>query len=428
MTARRAVPRSGRAMAFASAVSVAALLLMVHPAHACRYSVREVGFIDLDTAPYRFYVLVDQQTPQAIVDAVRRMAFTRLRGGNVEAEVVPVHEQPGHRAFEYVKDRAALTYPAGLLVSPDGRARVQPLPEEEEALGDLLDGLLDSPLRARITDSAIEAYCVVLLIDGDDDAANAEGRRRVEEAIAEMTAGLGNVEKPTKQPPVFIELKKSDRVSEAVLLWSLGEDWAAPKQPGVAVLFGRCRRLGEVMRADRVETGELVRVMALVGASCECGLDRSYMQGIMLPIRWDASTREKLTRHLGFDAESPMVKMEVGQILSQGAAGGGYRPDDPFFGYREVGLGGDAPDTGPVDEADDFVVEDVVPAPPAAKPEIEESAATAPAPVPAAKEVPVAEEKPGAGTGLLTVLAAIAAFNIALALGLVIRARRKGQD
>ncbi|MEN6425163.1 MAG: hypothetical protein ABFE13_07360, partial [Phycisphaerales bacterium] len=64
-----------------------------------------------------------------------------------------------------------------------------------------------------------------------------------------------------------------------------------------------------------------------------------WLQGTMLPARWDESLQQKVAASLGFDPESPMVKMEMVSIVRRGMGGLGY--SDAPFGYQEIEVGGE---------------------------------------------------------------------------------------
>ena len=44
------------------------------------------------------------------------------------------------------------------------------------------------------------------------------------------------------------------------------------------------------------------------------------IQGTMLPTKWDKKTQARVVKNLGFDPENPMVKMEIGRILTMGSS------------------------------------------------------------------------------------------------------------
>jgi hypothetical protein len=54
----------------------------------------------------------------------------------------------------------------------------------------------------------------------------------------------------------------------------------------------------------------------------------------MLPAKWDRKLHDHAVESLGFDPESPMIKMEIASIIGRGLGGRGY-PSTPF-GYQEL--------------------------------------------------------------------------------------------
>ena len=120
--------------------------------------------------------------------------------------------------------------------------------------------------------------------------------------------------------------------------------------------------MGLVLRDERLDERSLTAIVNVIGLNCECGLDRKWMEGVMIPQQWDENVRRRLAEHLGFDPESPAIRVEMSQILAKGGSGErahrnekvGETPDDLLSGYREgtlkigEGSGGDAPGgTGP---------------------------------------------------------------------------------
>jgi len=56
----------------------------------------------------------------------------------------------------------------------------------------------------------------------------------------------------------------------------------------------------------------------VVGADCECGIDKNWILGTMLPIRWNKKWQDRLVKNLGFDPENPLIKMEINRIMRTG--------------------------------------------------------------------------------------------------------------
>src|SRR5690606_19886712 len=91
---------------------------------------------------------------------------------------------------------------------------------------------------------------------------------------------------------------------------------------------------------DAITAEQVGMYLNVIGADCECGLDRSWMQGTMLPVAWDETRREATAAALAFDPEDPMVKMEHSMALSKSAhiAPGSTAPSlsSITYGYQET--------------------------------------------------------------------------------------------
>ncbi len=337
------------------AVALLLVLAVAVPAAACRYSVREVGFVDLDEAPYRFLIYPGNAT-EDIVSRVKRAAYTAF----IDAHVLISEAEVSNPPVDYVERHRLTTFPAGVLIAPEGQSIPVDLSDaalqDDDALLARLHPLVSSPTRVTLKEKVIEPFCTLLLIHGDDEKLNVTTKIRIESAIDELTDNMDKLEKATEVPPQLVELSVADRGNEIPLLWSLGLSPIDLAQPRVAVLFGRARRMGSVLRGDRVSQDSLVEVMTLIGASCECGLDRKWMQGPMLLLDWDNTDQADLAKHLGFDPESPLVKTEISQIIAQGMAQGSASKMDSILGVDQAEGALAAAD---VEMEDVLVVEDV---------------------------------------------------------------------
>ena len=114
-----------------------------------------------------------------------------------------------------------------------------------------------------------------------------------------------------------------------MFLWSLGIDAETRTEPIFSVIYGRGRQIGQVLKGSDIEEKRLSNILRTIGLDCECGLDRSWMQGPMMPLKWDSDRQAVVANQLGFDAEDPMIKMEMSQILSKGVqARRARKPDE----------------------------------------------------------------------------------------------------
>ena len=73
-------------------------------------------------------------------------------------------------------------------------------------------------------------------------------------------------------------------------------------EPSIIVLYGRLRRMGPVLTGLEISTEKITNLLSVIGADCECGLDRSWLQGEMMPAKWDSGQLAVLTKQLGFGA------------------------------------------------------------------------------------------------------------------------------
>ncbi|MCC6234001.1 MAG: hypothetical protein IT580_15255, partial [Verrucomicrobiales bacterium] len=86
------------------------------------------------------------------------------------------------------------------------------------------------------------------------------------------------------------------------------------------VVFGRGRRVGEPLEGGLITQTVLQDRLALIGQDCECDLDRSSLQGPVIPARWDSSRQRAAATALGFDPENPLIRAEISRIVLKGPA------------------------------------------------------------------------------------------------------------
>jgi hypothetical protein len=325
---------------------IACICCCLHPfaAFACRYNVREVGFVDLGIERYHLYGYVDKNTPAEITSSFEQISYAALLESNIEAEIIDVNQQKDHPAIKYLDSLqlAALaaaqiqTFPSAVLVSPDGQTLSVPLNSTrqpfEQTLRLGLDDILSSPKRREILQQVAKAYGVVLLIESADGEQNKKAKEAARGAIKLVAGQMQYLPKPIAHPPVLIEVSQASLSQEKVLLWSLGLDKDKLDQPHAAVLYGRGRWVGPMFKGEQITQDNLTAVLFVIGEDCECGFDHRWLQGTMLPARWDENLLSSAAESLGFDPESPMIKAEISWIVGRGFSS---YPDVPL-GYQEL--------------------------------------------------------------------------------------------
>jgi len=334
-------------------IVLSCLALHAQPAYGCRYNVREVGFIDVGVEAYRLFVYLPQGASPDETARLRETVDVALSDSNVRFELVAVGADANHPAMEFVATHGITSFPAAVLVSPDGQSMPLSLASAGGSLGQAvasaLDYVLHSPTRQQILEKAAECYGVVLLIEGPQPQGNTKAREVISTAVGHIREQLDLLPKPIARPPEIVTLDRQSLERERVLLWSLGLKPQDINEPHAAVLYGRGRWIGPLFKGNRLTADPLTEMLFVVGSDCECGLDHRFLQGTMLPVRWDEGLRQKMVNSLGFDPEDPMVKMEMVSIVRRGM--GGFDGLDMPLGYREIQIGDDAAqDTGPMVE------------------------------------------------------------------------------
>lgn len=319
--------------------------LQTHSALACRYNVRDVGFVDLGTEPYYLYGYVSQDTPAAITSSFQKISSAALMGSNIKAEIIDIEQQKKHPAMKYLDIRRIKSYPAAVLVSPEGRSLLVPVIKPgqpfEQTLWSALDDVLSSPKREEIIQQVSKTFGVVLLIKGAEQEENERVQDAVSGAIETISMQMKTMPKPIAQPPVTVVIEPELFSKEKILLWSLGLDADKVDRPHAAVLYGRARLIGPLLKGEEITETRLTNILSVIGADCECGLDRRWVLGTMLPVRWDENIQASVAKALGFDPENPMVKMEISQIIRHSLISSGGTQDlgnypSASFGYREI--------------------------------------------------------------------------------------------
>lgn len=287
----------------------------------CKYSVRDVAFVDLSRETFDFITMVPSSEMDVMKARMRPVANAVFLDSNVRLSWVTAENAPTHPAFAKV-DRS-LRAPSFCLY----REGYTPLPlsppkslstMEDADLWAWLETMVQSPIRRMMEEKLLEAYAVVLVVEGPDARENQRVRQAADSAAASIAKLIPGMPKPVDVPPQVV-LVAADRIGqEAPLLWSLGLDGESPKAPQAAVVLGRGRRLGPVLKADEVTATKLQEILAVAGQDCECDLDRSWMQGPMMPVRWGPDREQAAYKALGFDPENPLVKAEISRILARG--------------------------------------------------------------------------------------------------------------
>ena len=337
------------------AVLLACLLSL--EAQACRFNVRDVGFVDLGSEPYKLYIFVGDSMPEAERESLQSIATATFYDSNVKAKLLPLGQARQGGAKVFLPDGFTGKTPVAVLVSPD-QERTIPIPLVKDGVPilqtawDALESVLDSPRRNGILSKVFDCYGVVLVVEGSDVAQNRDIRSMADVVVSGITAKLPELEKAIQQPPVIEVISAEAFEAERAFLWSLGIHKVLDL-PQVVILYGRGRMIGPVLSGEKLSQSSVSAILNTIGLNCECGLDRKWMQGVMVPLKWDRDRKQEIAKQLGFNPESPEIRIEMSQILAKSGAGQGSNRskivgdtlDELLTGYRTGSL---AEHTAPV--------------------------------------------------------------------------------
>ena len=300
-------------------------------AYSCRYTIREIGYSDIGSEPHYLYIFTNSETSEKEISSIHNLSHSILNETNVKLKL-----------FDADKEKYNIkSFPSGVFVFPGGGYMIFSLKQAGRSLYEsvwmLLDNLVTSTCRKTIKAKLLQAYCVVLVVEGDNRQQNENVLLETKKAVREITRMLDQMPKVVDSPPAVVVLPRKDIPDERLLLTSLGITEKETGMPSVAILYGRGRIMGPVLQGDLISRDIIHNLLSIVGADCECGLDHSWILGRMIPLRWESSVQNELAKNLGFDIENPMVRSEMSQILSLKQAH--VKSLDPMgsslFGYSE---------------------------------------------------------------------------------------------
>ncbi len=304
------------------------ILLNLGSALACRYSVRDTGFVDLGEEAYTLVLSGRDLGAQA--DLYRRIAAASLLDANIVFSV---------------RQDAEAREPTLKLEGAKGRelvvARGEELPKDPPGATALIESIALSPIRAEIQERALNSFAVIVLVEGIQTNENARVGGSLAAAVRDVSRLMITMPKPVKTPPAILRIPVHRQAAERVTLWGLGFDPEPSLDARVAIVFGRGRRLGSPLEGPLITQTSVQERLVIIGQDCECELDRSWMKGPLMPGRWDDARQSMAARSLGFDPENPLVRAEISRIVMRGPGEGQKKKlagASHTLGYSEISL------------------------------------------------------------------------------------------
>ncbi len=308
IAARRLVSRRHVLLAIAAMW----LFWFVPAALGCPYCIQEAGFIVRESSPYKLVIFVRDETPlkDELAQWLASASDAWLRESNVEAEVVNLGQQPRHEARRQFDELSPEHLPAAILISPQQKAMLLPSLSgsdlSEHAVGEAVSEVVVSPVREEIIEHIITDWCVAIIAEGADAAENRRLKTEVAAAAEALVGFRTEMGYKIEKPPHIITISPDDP-DEEVLIWSLGLKASATGKAQVAVLFGMIRRVGSVLPAEEVTEMTMLDIFRLLGRSCACTSDPSWLLGPAAPVIWGQDLDLRVRDQFGFDPNSPAV-------------------------------------------------------------------------------------------------------------------------
>jgi hypothetical protein len=206
-----------------------------------------------------------------------------------------------------------------VLISPEGQSYVLNIRTDDKVFGqslkDELNLLLYSKIRQKLQNLLIDKYAVALLFNSSDEAANTKAEKAATAALTDVSKKMDLMPKAIKEPPVLLTISYEERLMDPLLLWTLGLNTDHFNKPYAAIFYGKARWLGPLFKGEEISKNNLREILLVVGADCECGLDKNWLRGTLLPMVWVKNKNERISKNLGFDPQNPLVQMEVNRIM-----------------------------------------------------------------------------------------------------------------
>ena len=208
---------------------------------ACRYTVRDIGFVRLS----------DPSARLVLVGGTTDVEDVRMAMGDLPLKVETV--DPDHEP----------THPAVIAARSSGRDAI--LLDGEGRVLAIADPMTvgHTPLARELAQDAPRTFAFVILLESGDTAPDEIARKEVESLQTSLEASEAHLPRPLGHPLRLSQLDPEEQVREKALLWSLGVDLPVA-EPTVLIVYGRARRAGAAASRS-------LRLGARAGAGCMRG-------------------------------------------------------------------------------------------------------------------------------------------------------------
>ncbi len=312
----------------------------------CRYTVRDIGFVDLHGPAYTIEVAPRRpdRVSSSELDLLKKVAEhsnVRLSSSPGKGEQGKGEQGKGGRAYVLKADHRDGALLLEITEPSDGSST-----DANPSNGaDVIRRALQSPVQSILMEQSLATFAFLVVVESSDASRNQSIDAITSAAQEQLQKLAPQLPRPIEHPVQVLRIAADKRDTEKVLLWAMKLDDLALDQGAIAVFYGRAKSIGPPLRGASLTQRSLLSQLALIGQSCECDTDRDWAAEPSLPHAWTPVQQKAALEALGFQPDSPMVKSEVTRILNQvgvkkrvGLKDGEANPssiDNPLLGYGE---------------------------------------------------------------------------------------------
>ena len=136
-----------------------AFFIFASEAFGCLYTVRDVGFANIGSVPYRLYYFIQDDTPKNIIETFQNISYASLKDSNVEVITINIDQEKNHPALDYLHFWELKSFPSAILVSPNARSLVIPVSAPQKPFNETVlsavENIVISPKRREISGPAV---------------------------------------------------------------------------------------------------------------------------------------------------------------------------------------------------------------------------------------------------------------------------------
>lgn len=279
--------------------TLSALLLGVgQSSYACRYSVRDIGFSPLSQD---IWTLLHFRNSSSAAN--QTLTTQLLENSEVEYVPVSINSTPSTLEKYFTKGRGEQYK----LINQRDRDISYAIPA--------INSIKSSPLRKLLKQELPNSFATILIVEGGDQKSEVI-ESILQTQLPQFIDTMILMPKEVEEHPKVITISIDNYRSDTTLIKMMGID-IHNGESSVVVLYGRGRIIGEALTPDQAKRGDAIKLLNIIGSDCECGLDRDWLLGTLLPISWSDTQLKAISERISVDIQNPMTLVEMGQIVSK---------------------------------------------------------------------------------------------------------------